>query len=261
MAKLLAEWFWTDRWMGSSGFLLPMEARGIYREMLTQAWRRGARLPNDHEAIRRAIGATPQEWRRSWPKVERFWRVDGDSLVNDTQMEVYAEAEGMSQRATTRASTAASKRWKQSTSNAQASPEHNPSTAQAEHKQCPPISDLRSPSPKRVLAENARTARVRVGTNPTDFSDDTLSRVGDFVDRYRELYTQHRNGAHYLGNPQSDFREASLLCETWDDARLEKLATVFLTTDHAFAEKGSRTLAQFRSMASWCDGKLRERGL
>ena len=31
----------------TSGFLLPMEARGLYREMLTQAWMRGARLPND----------------------------------------------------------------------------------------------------------------------------------------------------------------------------------------------------------------------
>ena len=87
--KLLAEWFWTDRWVGSSAFLLPMEARGVYREMLTQSWRRGAQLPNDHEAIRRAIGATVGEWRRAWPAVEKFWRVDGDVLVNDTQLEVY----------------------------------------------------------------------------------------------------------------------------------------------------------------------------
>jgi len=27
--KLLAEWFWTDRWMGSSGFLVEMPRRGI----------------------------------------------------------------------------------------------------------------------------------------------------------------------------------------------------------------------------------------
>lgn len=97
--KLLAEWFWTDRWMGSSGFLLAMEPRGLYREMLTQAWRRGARLPSDHEEIRRAIGCTLAEWRRCWPKVEKFWRLDGDALVNDTQLEVYAEAQGVQQRA------------------------------------------------------------------------------------------------------------------------------------------------------------------
>jgi len=101
-AKLLAEWFWTDRWIGSSGFLLPMEARGLYREMLTQAWRRGAKLPNDHEAIRRAIGATNAEWKRSWPKVAGFWRVDGEDLVNDTQQAIYADAQAKSESARVR---------------------------------------------------------------------------------------------------------------------------------------------------------------
>lgn len=100
--KLLAEWFWTDRWNGSSAFLLPLEARGLYREMLTQAWRRGASLPKDHEAIRRAVGATEKEWQRSWPLIAKFWREDGDSLVNDTQVAVYAEAKRRSDSATAR---------------------------------------------------------------------------------------------------------------------------------------------------------------
>lgn len=110
--KLLAEWFWTDRWIGSSAFLLPMEARGVYREMLTQAWRRGARLPNDHEAIRRATGATVGEWRRSWPLVKKFWIVDGDGLVNETQQEVYADAQGRAERAVSRARAGAQARHK-----------------------------------------------------------------------------------------------------------------------------------------------------
>ena len=90
--KLMAEWFWTDRWMGSRAFLLPLEARGLYREMLTQAWRRGGLLPNDPEAIRRATGATKGEWRRAWPLVKPFWRVEGNCLINDTQREVYRMA-------------------------------------------------------------------------------------------------------------------------------------------------------------------------
>jgi uncharacterized protein YdaU (DUF1376 family) len=110
-SKLLAEWFWADRWIGSSGFLLPMEARGVYREMMTQAWRRGARLPNNHEEIRRAIGATVPEWRRCWPLVKKFWRVDGNALVNDTQLEVYAEALEKSEKATARAAAGAAARW------------------------------------------------------------------------------------------------------------------------------------------------------
>jgi len=100
--KLLGEWFWTDRWMGSSAFLLPLEPRGLYREMLTQAWRRGARLPNDHETIQRAVGCTAVEWKRCWPKVERYWRVDGTDIVNDTQLEVYAKCQEEQQRASAR---------------------------------------------------------------------------------------------------------------------------------------------------------------
>src|SRR5262245_11707595 len=105
--KLTAEWFWIDRWVGSRGFLLPMEARGIYREMLTQAWRRGGQLPNDHQAIRRAIGATVGEWRRSWPLISKFWRVDGDVMVNDTQVQVYRETVTRQERAARRARDAA----------------------------------------------------------------------------------------------------------------------------------------------------------
>lgn len=100
--KLLAEWFWIDRWVGSSAFSLPIDARGLYREMLTQAWRRDARLPNDPDQIRRMTGVTTDEWKRCWPKVKRYWRVRGDSLINETQLEIYAEAKGRAERASRR---------------------------------------------------------------------------------------------------------------------------------------------------------------
>jgi uncharacterized protein YdaU (DUF1376 family) len=105
--KLLAEWFWIDRWDGSSAALLPMEARGLYREMLTAAWRRGGSLPNDHEAIQRAIRCTAGEWARSWQKIAPYWRVDDDRLVNDTQLEIYAEATERQERAHAKAMKAA----------------------------------------------------------------------------------------------------------------------------------------------------------
>jgi len=119
--KLLAEWFWIDRWVGSSAFGLPQEARGVYREMLTQAWRRGAQLPNDHDAIRRYTGTTLAEWRRAWPVIEKFWRVVGDVLVNDTQLEIYKETQRRQAVNVERAHIAAQARWKHGTSNAQAS--------------------------------------------------------------------------------------------------------------------------------------------
>ena len=105
--KLLAEWFWIDRWVGSSAFSLPIDARGLYREMLTQAWRREARLPNDHDQIRRMTGVTMREWKRLWPKVRRYWHVSGDELLNDTQVEVYKDAKGRADRAVERATRAA----------------------------------------------------------------------------------------------------------------------------------------------------------
>jgi uncharacterized protein YdaU (DUF1376 family) len=112
--KLLAEWFWIDRWVGSSAFGLPQEARGVYREMLTQAWRRGAQLPNDHDQIRRLTATTLAEWRRAWPLIEKFWRVVGGMLVNDTQLEIYAEAKRRQDGAQARAQAGAQARHKQS---------------------------------------------------------------------------------------------------------------------------------------------------
>lgn len=141
--KLLAEWFWTDRWMGSSAFGLPMEARGLYREMLTQAWRRECRIPNDHEAIQRFTGCTRAEWKRCWPKVERYWRVDGDSLVNDTQLEVYERAVSGAAKASERAAAAAHARWGRKDS-----PSNAPGNAQALLVQCPPSLSLSTHTPR-----------------------------------------------------------------------------------------------------------------
>lgn len=110
--KLLAEWFWIDRWDGSSASALPIEVRGLYREMLTQAWRRQAMLPNDHDAIKRLCRVSEKEWRRCWPYVQTYWRVDGESLVNDTQVQVYAECLMRSNRAQARAQAGAQARHK-----------------------------------------------------------------------------------------------------------------------------------------------------
>jgi uncharacterized protein YdaU (DUF1376 family) len=110
--KLRAEWFWTDRWTASSAFLLPLEARGLYREMLTQAWRRGAQLPANPDTIKRAIAATEDEWNRTWPFIATYWRqTDGGVLVNDTQIKIYEEAQARSVTNKARAAYASRERW------------------------------------------------------------------------------------------------------------------------------------------------------
>lgn len=257
--KLLAEWFWTDRWTGSSGFLLPMEARGVYREMLTQAWRRGARLPNDHEAIQRAIGVTKPEWRRAWPLVSRFWREEDGYLVSDTQLEIYAEAKAAIDKASERGrkgGIASGKSRTQVPTQVHTQVETRVPTqvhAHVEHKSNPP-----SPSPIRSVSQKAErhSANARLSVD-----DELAERAGRFLERYREMYERFRGGARYVSKPSLDYVEAVELVRTWDDERLDRIATVFLTTNHRFAEEGSRTVAQFRSLASWCDSKLRENKL
>jgi hypothetical protein len=91
---------------------------------------------------------------------------------------------------------------------------------------------------------------------------DLVERAGRFCNEvYPQLYVKHRNGARYAGKPSLDFQEAIGLCQIWDDSRLETLAIAFLTTDDKFCRSGTGSIAQFRSRASWCDSKLRERGL
>lgn len=265
--KLIAEWFWTDRWMGSSGFLLPMLARGVYREMLTQAWRRGARLPSDHAAIRRAIGCTDLEWAEAWPQISKYWHSDDhDNLVNDTQLEVYAEAQDKAAGNHARATAAAKARWYNAQRNAQAS-------TNAYHDECPPSP---SPSPSLISESDKKqksgSAAVSVslappkpngsGKNGTHINGtaepELANRAARFCERYGVLYQQHRRGARYLPKPSLDWAKACELCAVWPNDRLEMLATVFLKTDHDFAASGSRTIGQFAALASWCDDRLRE---
>ncbi len=105
-------------------------------------------------------------------------------------------------------------------------------------------------------------SRARAFSASPDMPEDLAMRAGQFVQHtYPDLYRKHRKGARYVSKPNLDFLEAVELCRTWDDDRLIKIATVFLTTDHQFAENGSRTMAQFRSMASWCDSRLAEAGI
>lgn len=91
-------------------------------------------------------------------------------------------------------------------------------------------------------------------------ADEMAERAARFVEHYQDVwYPQYRKGARYLKRrPVLDFHEAERLVATWDDARLAKMAKIFLMTDHPFAVKGTRSIAQFASMASWVDSQLCE---
>ncbi len=93
----------------------------------------------------------------------------------------------------------------------------------------------------------------------TALIDDSLSlRAGLLVQRYGELFQIHRKGAKYRQRPNLDWSEALTLLPLWDDARLEKLAILVLTTDDAFISSTDRGFKIFAMKASWADDRLTE---
>lgn len=237
--KLLAEWFWIDRWMGSSAFLLPMEARGIYREMLSQAWRRGAKLPNNHQAIQRAIGSTPKEWNRSWPLIERFWRVVDGHLINETQQEIYAEALAKQEKNVIRAQAGAQARWGNSRKQCLSIPQAVPT-------QCPP-----SPSP---ISDQNKTYIPSTLT----VEDDVAEKAGRFLEKYPVIYAEERRGAHFQLKPVLHFMTACELVQGWpDEQQLEAMFRIFCRLPQSEKMAWPGTPAQFLHLAPEIDAKLR----
>lgn len=84
-------------------------------------------------------------------------------------------------------------------------------------------------------------------------------RGGRLLERYAELFYEHRKGAKYHSRPSLDFPKAQELVRTWDDdGRLEKLAVLVLTTDDDWIARTDRGFAVFAARASWADGILAE---
>lgn len=105
----------------------------------------------------------------------------------------------------------------------------------------------------QIKEQTQERARVQVIKGP---GEEIAERAGRFIERYERLYVKHRHGARYVVKPHRDFEAACDLCQTWPDERLDLLAAIFLESNHTFAESGSRTVSQFRALASWCDGEL-----
>ncbi len=83
------------------------------------------------------------------------------------------------------------------------------------------------------------------------------ARAGQLLDRYAELFSEHRRGARLKRAPALDFPKACAICETWtDDARLEKLAVLILTTDDDWISRTDRGFSVFAAKATWADDRL-----
>jgi len=218
-------WWWIDRWRKSTAYTdMTLAEQGAYRNLLDEAHLRGGALPNNERILAKASGDAV-----GWPEVRAVvmahFELHADGWHNATLDSVLRESNR-------RAEKQREYRARQDSGNATGNATGNAGG----NKGRPPDP---SPDPDPDLSRRART----------------------FCERYAQLYRDHRRGARYVSKPDTDLVEAEQLVRVWDDDRLEQLAVAFLKTDHDFAEKGSRTMAQFRSMASWCDSRLREAGL
>ena len=104
-----------------------------------------------------------------------------------------------------------------------------------------------------------RTSRV-VTAPPIPVDADVVGdRAAALLERFPVLFMKHRKGARTTIKPALDFQRACDVCRTWtDDARLDKLIDIFLTTDEPWISETGRGFGVFASKASWCDDRLKQ---
>jgi len=120
-------------------------------------------------------------------------------------------------------------------------------------------SDLDRKSNHYLGRINDSTSGVGISTSSLEEKDDAIfQRAGRLREElYPAWYAKHRHGARLrLVASPLEFQEAITICKIWDDARLEKLATIFLTTDDDWISKTDRSFRLFVSKSSWCDDRL-----
>ncbi len=228
-------------------FSMTLPERGAYITLLCLCWMEQS-LPVETDALARLCRVSAMTFARLWPALEPCFTVVDGRLVQP-RME--------------------RERRKQETWRAmkvEAGQKGGKAKAAAKQKASRPLAEASPPSSSSSSSPIFVSKKEKdASLSPAALSDpkrdpftdaDTTERAGRFLERYQELYPKHRKGALYALKPVRDYAAAVTLCHTWPDERLDKLAVIFLTTDHKFAEEGSRTVPQFLALASWCDGRL-----
>jgi hypothetical protein len=119
-------------------------------------------------------------------------------------------------------------------------------------------SDVRSPYVPDRIGTSSKDPNTKNSEREFEGKPETIElRAGHLVEKYGELYIKHRFGAKHKQRPNLDWHEAQGLCELWDDARLEKLAVLVLTTDDPWISKTDRSFKIFAMKATWADDRLK----
>lgn len=237
--------------------LMSHTERGIYITLLCLCWLERS-LPAAPEHLAKLVEVPVPRFRRLWEgSLSACFILGSDGRLHQKRLdEERLKQEHYSRRQSDRGKDGARARWHgQESGIAQASTPDSAGIPVSTTRPMP--SDGSSSSSSSSVFKEEQKNSVRVSGDP--FADAQITeRAGRFIERYQVLYQTHRKGARYVVKPARDYQEAVSLCATWPDDRLDQLAEIFLTTNHEWAENGSRTIGQFRALASWCDGKLAE---
>ena len=120
------------------------------------------------------------------------------------------------------------------------------------------ISESSTPSRAREMAKTNGSVLKEEKDAPSMPSEDVGARAGRLREElYPAWYAKHRHGAklRLVASPL-EYQDALGICQTWDDDRIEKLATIFLTTDDTWISGTDRSFRLFAQKATWCDDRL-----
>jgi hypothetical protein len=269
--------FYIDDYRGSRAVQrMTFAQRGMYIEMLIEQWDKGS-LPDCPRACAQLLGGTDEEWIAAWPALRRKFvdrrakpreeheieipaEDDPDRRIVNLKLEKVRKAKRAYKRerqTSGRAGGEARARNLRTSPNLHAVANvgqlpQTSSSAIAKGSTPPPSV---SPPPTPSVSPSPPPPVVRNGRALVD--EEIAERAGRLVERYGELFYQHRGGAMYRPRPALDWDEGCDLCRLWpDDARLDKLATLVLTTDDPWISRTDRSFHIFALKASWADERL-----
>lgn len=251
---------------------------GAYIKLICLCWQEGS-LSADPQRLANMVGTSLRDFRKLWPALAPCFHEEGGTIRHESldrerhKQEAYREQQrvkGLASGAArasgappggNRIATAVQPNSNRGSTEptTELEPNVNRQATEQATEQQPRTKSFFSGS--SVVRSEKQEREERTSLSPADplLNKEITERAGRFIERYQQLYRDRRHGARYALRPDRDYHAAVTLCQTWtDDARLDKLADIFLTTDHKFAEEGSRTIPQFLALASWADGRLAE---
>lgn len=248
------QWYPKDAETDEAFKLMTYEQQGIYRGLLDHEWLHGS-IPSDPRQIARLFPKiSVLRFVKLWPGIADCFVLEpnGQRLMNKKLEEQRMELATYIAERSMSGKQGAKERWlKHGSAMAQPSPPNGTAIEQ-------PMANDSSASASSSATASPLSFPRREAPIETPLPEEIYQRAGKLREElYPSWYSRHRHGAKLrLLASSLEFQEAVRLCETWDDARLEKLATIVLTTDDDWISRTDRGFRIFAMKASWADDRV-----